>query len=140
MFKKTVTTFTCLTIFLLSNGLLSPAYAYGGGRPLTKTTCDKPTFTDETPAKDSSVSEFSELSFLASSSLKESSLVVKVNGEPIKVDKEKKRTGKIKVRANLAKSITKPGPVLVSIYADDTSGKCPGRFTYRVNVGGEETP
>lgn len=136
MLKDTIFILCYLTPIFLFIGLSSPAYADSCGVSHIRKICDKPTFTDEIPAKDSSVSAFSELSFVASGSLKESSLVVKVNGEPIRVKKEKKRTGKIKVHGKVAKSIITPGLVLVSISADDPAKMCPGRFVYRVHVVG----
>lgn len=121
---------------VLGLGCGSTVHAYGGGgKPPESFGCQAPTFTRLAPERDSEVASFSEFSFLTSSDVDASTLVVKVNGQPVQVNAEDKALG-LHVKGTLAQPITEPGMVVVSAAIDNGEGGCPGRVAYRVKVSG----
>ncbi|MGH8643470.1 MAG: hypothetical protein ACREX4_03035 [Gammaproteobacteria bacterium] len=119
---------------VLGLGCGSTVHAYGGGgKPRETFVCQPPTFTKLSPQRESEVASFSEFSFLTSKDVNASTLVVKVNGQPVKVSAEDKALG-LHVKGTLAQPITEPGMVVVSAAIDNAGGGCPGRVAYRVKV------
>lgn len=120
----------------LGLGFGPTVHAYGGGgKPRDSFACQPPTFTRLSPERESEVAAFSEFSFLASKDVDKSTLVVKVNGQPVPVSAEHKALG-LQVKGTLAQPIIEPGMVVVSAAVDNVGGKCPGRMAYRVKVSG----
>lgn len=121
---------------IVALGCVSTVHAYGGAGIKRETfVCEPPTFTRLAPERESEVASFSEFSFLTSKDVDASSLVVKVNGQPVQVSAENKALG-LQVKGTLAQPITEPGVVVVSAAIDNAGGKCPGRLAYRVKVSG----
>ncbi len=117
-------------------GCAPMAYPYGGGgKPPESFVCQAPTFSGLAPERESEVASFSEFSFMTSKEVNASTLVVKVNGQPVQISTEDKALG-LQVKGTLAQPITEPGMVVVSAAIDNSGGGCPGRLAYRVKVSG----
>lgn len=130
-------TIACIGLLLM--GWAPMVHAYGGvGKRVETYVCQAPTFTRLLPERETEVASFSEFSFMTSNEAKMPTLVVKVNGQPVRVSAEQTPLG-LQVAGKLAQPITEPGFVLLSAAIDDATGGCPGRIAYRVKVLGSAT-
>jgi len=116
---------TGLFALVLASGILpfSPhALAYGGGGGGGGSSCSEATFTDEQPARDSSVTSLEGFSIVASSNTDLSTLLMQVNGEKVDPIITPKRTGDSLLEVKFAQPMTAPGRVRITLKATSKDG------------------
>lgn len=120
----------CLWVFALMI-FTSTCWAYGGGSSSSKA-CDKPKFTDFTPAENTQVAAGSDFSFTASKNTYPTTIKVNIKGQAatIKVDKNSNDT--FAVSGKLPES-AKGGFARIAITADAQSN-CKGAGGWLVKI------
>lgn len=96
--------------------------AYGGGGGGGGSSCSEATFTDEKPARESTVSSLGEFSIVASGNTDLSTLLMQVNGEKVNPVISPKRTGDSLLEVKFAQPITTPGRVRITLKATSKDG------------------
>lgn len=120
----------CLWIFVLMI-FTSTCWAYGGGSSSSKA-CDKPKFTDFTPAENTQVAAGSDFSFIASKNTYPTTIKVTVKGEAATVKVDKKNDSTFEVSGKLPAS-AKGGFARIAINADAQSN-CKGSGGWLVKI------
>jgi hypothetical protein len=120
----------CLWVFALMI-FTSTCWAYGGGSSSSKA-CDKPKFTDFTPAENAQVAAGSEFSFTASKNTYPTTIKVTVKGQAADTKVDKKSDGTFAVSGKLP-ATAKGGFARIAIAADAQSN-CKGAGGWLVKV------
>ncbi|CAG7856916.1 hypothetical protein MCAMS1_01579 [biofilm metagenome] len=110
---------------------INTCWAYGGGSSSTKA-CDKPKFSDFSPAENAQVAPGSAFTFIASKNTYPNSIKVTVKGQPASVKVDKKNDGTFKISGNLPASV-KNDFARIAIAAD-AQNNCKGAGGWLVKV------
>lgn len=121
-----------LFISLLACSAAPSAWAYGGGGG-GGSSCAEMRFYDESPAKNAALSSLSEVAAVASDNADTSTLVVTVNGQPVKPELTQRRSGEWDVKARLPQALDKPGKVRIAYEGKSKEG-CATLYPYFVEI------
>ncbi len=121
---------TCLALVALLFSV-NTCWAYGGGSSSSKA-CEKPKFSNFSPAENAEAAPGSSFSFAASKNTYPTSIKVTVKGQPVEVTSDKKADGTFAVSGKLP-ATAKGGFARIAINADAQSN-CKGSGGWLVKV------
>lgn len=95
--------------------------------------CHKPLFFNEVPSNETEVPSLQNFSVTASDNTDIATIKFSVNNQPINVDLERLRSNRILVKGHLAENMTRPGTVLLKVFAESNDG-CTTLHAWRVFI------
>ncbi|MBM3413309.1 MAG: hypothetical protein FJY19_08080 [Bacteroidetes bacterium] len=123
--------FTLLGLFLLLFSV-NDSWAYGGGGAGGTKSCEKPKFSDFSPAENAEVAPGSAFSFTASKNTYPATIKVTVKGQAAAIKTDKKNDGTFSVKGSLPAAV-KGDFARIAITADAQSN-CKGSSGWLVKV------
>lgn len=122
-----------IALFSLCLVMTTSAYAYGGGRAPSQSSCKSVRFSEENPAPKAVIPELSNFSFVASSDARESSIEVEIRDQKGVLTVTKQSNGSYLVEGHLPEPITEKRYARIDIFANTVSG-CPSHHHYLVKI------
>ena len=123
-FRDIIRTMPVLAMLGQALTLFNPvnAIAYGGGGGGGGSSCEEASFFQMNPAGNSTVSSFSQFSFMASGNTDTGTLDVQINGVKSEPVVTQQRSGDLLLEVKPATAITQPGKVRITLKAKSKEG------------------